>query len=71
MKQKYVSLFSHLYHFLAYSIKKPRMQLETGMFIISIDVDVGSRELGVINKGKNDENVSKHMGEYRVGEIDE
>jgi peptidoglycan/xylan/chitin deacetylase (PgdA/CDA1 family) len=68
---KYVSFFSQLFHFLAYSVKKPKMQLEKGMFIISIDVDVGSRELGVINKGKNDENVSRHMSEYRVGEIDE
>jgi len=68
---KYVSLFSQLYHFLAYSIKKPKMQLEKGMFIISIDVDVGSRELGVINRGKNDANVSRHMSEYRVGEIEE
>jgi len=48
----YVSFFSQMYHFLAYSIKKPKMQLENGMFIISIDVDVGSRELGVINRGK-------------------
>jgi hypothetical protein len=38
---EYVSFFSQLYHFLAYSIKKPKMQLEKGMFIISIDVDVG------------------------------
>jgi len=68
---KYVSLFSQLYHFLAYSIKKPKMQLEKGMFIISIDVDVGSRELGVINKGKNDVNVHTHFSEYRVGEIEE
>jgi len=62
---------SQLYHFLAYSIKKPKMQLEEGMFIISIDVDVGSRELGVINRGKNDANVHRHLTEYRVGEIDE
>jgi len=68
---KNVSFFSQLYHFLAYPLKKPKMQLEKGMFIISIDVDVGSRELGVINKGKNDENVSRHIGEYRVGKIDE
>jgi len=68
---EYVSFFSQLYHFFAYSIKKPKMQLERGMFILSIDVDVGSRELGVLNKGKNDENIVKHMSEYRVGEIDE
>jgi len=69
--KKYVSLFSQLYHFLAYSIRKSKMQLEKGMFIISVDVDVGSRELGVVNKGKNDANVSRHMSEYQVGEIEE
>jgi len=47
------------------------MQLESGVFIISIDVDVGSRELGVINRGRNDENVHGHFSEYRVGEIEE
>jgi peptidoglycan/xylan/chitin deacetylase (PgdA/CDA1 family) len=71
MMRKSVSFFSQLYHFLAYSIKKPKMQLEKGMFIISVDVDVGSKELGVLNKGKNDENVVGHMSEYQVGEIDE
>jgi len=47
------------------------MQLENGMFIISIDVDVGSRELGVINRGENDANVNDRISEYRVGEIEE
>jgi len=68
---KNISLFSQLYHFLSYSIKKPKMRLETGMFIISIDVDVGNRKLGVINGGKNDVNVHRHIGEYRVGKIEE
>jgi peptidoglycan/xylan/chitin deacetylase (PgdA/CDA1 family) len=66
-----ISFLSQLYHFLAYSIKKPKMHLEKGMFIISVDVDVGSRKLGVLNKGKNDENIVRGMSEYRVGEIDE
>lgn len=47
------------------------MQLEKGIFIISIDVDVGSRELGVINRGKNDANVNKRISEYQVGKIEE
>jgi hypothetical protein len=68
---KSVSFFSQLYHFLAYSIKKPKMQLRNGVLVISIDVDVGSRELGVINRGKNDENVHGHLSEYQVGEIEE
>jgi len=66
-----VSFLSQLYHFVAYSLKKPEMQLENGMFIISIDVDVGSKELGVINKGKNDANVHRHISECSVGEMEE
>ena len=64
-------LFSQLYHFFAYSIKKPEMQLEKGMLIISIDVDVGNRELGIINKGRNSANFGKGMNEYKIGEIEE
>jgi peptidoglycan/xylan/chitin deacetylase (PgdA/CDA1 family) len=56
---------------LAYSIEKPKMQLEKGMFIISIDVDVGSRQLGIINRGKNDANVNDCISEYQVGELEE
>ena len=66
-----VSLLSQLYHLAAYRLKKPKMQLENGMFIISIDVDVGSKELGVINKGKNDVNVHEHISECALGEIEE
>jgi len=66
-----VSFFSQLYHFLAYSIRKPKMQLDNGMLIISIDVDVGSKVLGVINKGKNDANVNRRISEYLIGEIEE
>jgi hypothetical protein len=66
-----VSFFSELYHFVAFRLKKTKMQLESGMLIISIDVDVGDKELGVINEGKNDANVSRHLSEYSVGEIEE
>ena len=65
------SSLSQLYHLVAYSLKKAKMQLECAMFIISIDVDVGSKELGVINKGKNDANVNRYISEYSVGEIEE
>ena len=40
------------------------------MVIISIDVDVGSPELGRINKGDNDFNVNKKRTEYEIGLID-
>lgn len=38
--------------------------------IISIDVDVGTTELGRLNKGYNDVNVNKQRTEYEVGMID-
>lgn len=47
------------------------MQLDRCQVIFSIDIDVGSRKLGLMNKGKNDANVSNHLSEYRIGEIEE
>jgi peptidoglycan/xylan/chitin deacetylase (PgdA/CDA1 family) len=47
------------------------MQLENAMFITSIDVDVGNKELGIINRGQNDSNVSSRFSEYFIGEIEE
>jgi len=41
------------------------------MLIVSVDVDVGSKEVGVINKGKNDVNVNRYMSEYSVGKMEE
>lgn len=68
---KYVSLLSQLYRFFVYSFKRSKMRLENGMFIISVDVDVGNKELGIMNKGKNDANVSSRFSEYLIGEIEE
>jgi len=65
------SLLSQLFHFSAYSIKEPKMQLNKGMLIISIDVDVGSRQLGIMNRGKNDANVNNYISEYQVGKLEE
>jgi peptidoglycan/xylan/chitin deacetylase (PgdA/CDA1 family) len=47
------------------------MQLDKGMFIVSIDVDVGDKLLGVINQGKNDRYVNDHVSEYAIGQIEE
>ncbi len=66
-----VTFFSGLYHFVNFRLKKPKMELESGMFIISVDIDVGNKELGAINEGKNDTNVNKHTSEYSIGEIEE
>jgi peptidoglycan/xylan/chitin deacetylase (PgdA/CDA1 family) len=62
---------SQLCHLVKYSLKKPGMQLENAILVISVDVDVGNKELGTLNKGKNDFNVSARFSEYRVGEIEE
>jgi peptidoglycan/xylan/chitin deacetylase (PgdA/CDA1 family) len=47
------------------------MRFENGMFIVSVDVDVGCKLVGEINKGKNDINVHDHLSESVVGEIEE
>lgn len=68
---KHLSLISQVSHLLAFSAKKPKMHLEEGMLIISIDIDVGDRKLGLINKGENNANVNRHISEYQVGWIEE
>jgi hypothetical protein len=68
---KSVSLFSQLYHSLSYSIKRLETLYRCGMLIISVDVDVGNKELGIINKGKNDANFNRNTSEYKIGEIEE
>jgi peptidoglycan/xylan/chitin deacetylase (PgdA/CDA1 family) len=70
-EKKEINYLSQIYHFLYFKLEKPKMQLENGMLIISIDIDVGSAELGVLNRGKNDTNVNFRMSEYRIGKIEE
>jgi peptidoglycan/xylan/chitin deacetylase (PgdA/CDA1 family) len=41
------------------------------MLVISIDVDVGNKELGIINGGRNDRNVNNYLSEYFVGAVEE
>lgn len=50
---------------------KPEMQLEKSMFLISIDIDVGSKLLGIVNEGKNDANVHDFLTESAIGKIEE
>jgi len=71
MKNKCISLAAEAYRCLAYSIKNPKIQLENGMFILSVDVDVGNKELGIINEGKNDINVTSSSTEFLIGETEE
>ena len=66
-----VSSLSQLYHFAIFELKKPKITLEKGMLIMSVDVDVGSKELARINRGKNDANVHRCLSERHIGEIEE
>jgi hypothetical protein len=62
---------SQISHFLLYSLRGPKMQLEKGVLIVSIDVDVGSSKLGIMNRGKNDANINNRISEYQIGKLEE
>lgn len=71
VRAKMVSLVSLLYHNIIYKTLANKSPFEHGMIIVSIDVDVGSAELGLINKGKNDPNISHKHSEWKIGQIEE
>lgn len=71
VREGLVSTLSHLAHFIRYKSRKPEVQLEKGIIIVSVDVDVGNRKVGEVNKGKNDANVNDLFSEYLIGEIEE
>ncbi|MCW4018858.1 MAG: polysaccharide deacetylase family protein [Candidatus Bathyarchaeota archaeon] len=56
---------------MTFGLELPRKQFETAMLILSVDVDVGARELGILNEGKNDAYVHKYLSEAQIGEIEE
>jgi hypothetical protein len=64
-------LISQLSRFFTFSIKGPKTSLEKGMLIVSTDIDVGSSELGILNKGKRDRDVNNRLSEYQIGKIEE
>jgi len=47
------------------------MKLEKGILITSIDIDVGNKELGIINKYRNSRDVNRYFSEYSIGVIEE
>jgi len=66
-----VTLISQLYHLLKYEFEQSSTKFEKGMLIISIDIDVGNRKVGLANESKNDANVHNYLAEYEVGAIEE
>jgi peptidoglycan/xylan/chitin deacetylase (PgdA/CDA1 family) len=70
-KDYLTSILSQFFHYISFSCKKPLSEFDTASLIISIDVDVGSPELGVKNGGHNDRNVNNFMTEFAIGKIEE
>ena len=67
----FLYFLSEFSRFVSFSLRQDRNQgLTRAMVIISIDVDVGTPELGRLNKGYNDLNVHKQRTEYEVGMVD-
>jgi peptidoglycan/xylan/chitin deacetylase (PgdA/CDA1 family) len=65
------SIMSQFFHYVFFSYRKPLPEFDTASLIISIDVDVGSPEVGVRNEGRNDCNVNDFLTESAVGGIEE
>lgn len=62
---------SQMGHLIRFQFDRPEARLERGLLVISVDVDVGNRELARINGGRNDKNVNKYLSEYYVGTLEE
>lgn len=62
---------SELIHLTKFYAGKSVKTSNVGMLIFSIDVDVGSEKLGVINAGVNDRNVHNFVSERKVGQVEE
>lgn len=72
MNKEYLkSIMSQFLHYAVFSYKKPLSEFDTASLIISIDVDVGSPEVGVRNEGRNDRNINDFLTERAVGKIEE
>jgi len=66
-----LSFLSHIFHYVAFTYRKPTSNFDKGIVVVSVDVDVGCKEVGVKNEGKNDLNVHNYLTEEKVGQIEE
>jgi hypothetical protein len=71
IKDHLFSIMPQFFQHVAFSCRKPLSEFDTASLIISIDVDVGSPEVGVKNGGRNDRNVHDFLTERAVGKIEE
>jgi peptidoglycan/xylan/chitin deacetylase (PgdA/CDA1 family) len=65
------AIASQVFHYARFEFEKPITHFESALVIFSVDIDVGNKKLGLINKGRNDIFVHKFYNEYHVGEIEE
>jgi len=70
-RNEFFSVPSQLLHLIRFLTKRHKPFFDCGLMITSIDVDVGSRLLGIRNKGNNDANIHDILSEAKVGEIEE
>jgi hypothetical protein len=65
------SFVSQVCHLLSFEFKKASPIFDKTMFIISVDVDVGCKQIGLLNKGENDANVNRYFSEFAIGKVEE
>ncbi len=70
-RNRVVSIFRTVFHIALFSLRRRTRRFDNGMFIVSIDVDVGNEKLGVINQGRFDRDVSDYDSERFVGEVEQ
>jgi peptidoglycan/xylan/chitin deacetylase (PgdA/CDA1 family) len=65
-------IFYDRLHVLQYQMPfAERSLLDKGAVIFSIDIDVGHEEVGLVNQGKNDGNVSNTRSERQIGRVEQ
>ncbi len=66
-----VSTTSQICHLLSFEIRRPKSTFDTAMLIFSIDIDVGSAQIGQLNYGANDSNVHNCFTEEFIGGVEQ
>ena len=67
---KFTSVLYEASHYFAFAIRRPKGHNDQARFVVSIDIDVGSEKLGIINGGTNDSNVHNDLSEREIGRIE-
>jgi hypothetical protein len=71
LRDKTLSFLSLSSSLMWHKIGSQKLPLEKGTLVVSIDIDVGHSNVGKVNQGKNDRNVSSYLSERMVGKFEE